>query len=99
MAPPRQRRPARVQATTHDTTTYMYQTGLFSKSSRWGGPEGRQPLRGLPEALEDRVDVFKGFINFCSDLSTCEGKRSNCESETAPPGLLRGKITMSQQNH
>lgn len=57
--------------------------GLKKKRGGGGGRRTQQPLRCLPETLQNRVDVLKGFINFCSDFSTYEDKWSRKESEMA----------------
>lgn len=50
------------------------------------GGEGRspqRPLRRLPEALQDGVDVLKRLVNLCSDFSTCGDELSRDETTVA----------------
>lgn len=61
---------ARLAGAAPPPTVSMYQTD-FLKAGGWGGQGPRQPLRRLPEALQDGVDVLECLVNLCSDFSTC----------------------------
>ena len=67
----------------HNTTECTKTDWFKKKKGGGGGRRTQQPLRCLPETLQNRVDVLKGFINFCSDFSTYEDKWSRKESEMA----------------